>query len=92
MLLLTVSIHIGLLKNDCECEPPLQQLFMFPSIKRNFEKREAWVKLLKRVKDNDMVCSEHFVDGILTFEIPNPILKLGYELKERHPKGTLESL
>ena len=63
---------------------------MFPSIKRNFGKREAWIKLLKRVTadnkkwkpcSNDRVCSEHFVDGIRTVENPNPALKLGYELK-----------
>ena len=40
------EIHTGLLKNDCGCEPPFQ-LYMFLSIKRNFEKREAWIKLLK---------------------------------------------
>ena len=37
-----------LLKNDCGCEPRFL-LYMFPSIKRNFKKREAWMKRLKRV-------------------------------------------
>ena len=71
---------------------------MFPSIKRNFEKREAWIKLLKRVTadnkewkpcGNDRVCSEHFVDGIPTVENPNPTVKLGYELKQTKPRQTL---
>ena len=74
---------------------------MFPSIKRNFEKREAWIKLLKRVTadnkewkpcGNDRVCSEHFVDGIPTVENPNPTLKLGYELKQNQGELYLESL
>ena len=36
------EIQTGLLKNDCGCEPPFR-LYMFPSIKRTFEKREAWI-------------------------------------------------
>ena len=42
------EMHTGFLKNDCGCEPAFR-LYIFPSIKRNFEKREAWIKLLKRV-------------------------------------------
>ena len=66
------EIYTAFLKNNCGCEPPFR-LSMFPSIKRNFGKREAWITLLKRViadnKEwkpcgNDSVCSEHFVDGI----------------------------
>ena len=91
------EIHTGSLKNDCGCKP-LFRLYMFPSIKINFEKREAWIKLLKRVTadnkewkpcGNDRVCSEHFVDGIPTVENPNPTLKLGYELKQTKPRRTL---
>ena len=71
---------------------------MFPSIKRNFEEREAWIKLLKRVTadnkkwkpfGNERVCIEHFVDGIPTTENPNPTLKLGLELKQTKPRRTL---
>ena len=83
--------HNGILKKHCGCNPPYR-LYMFPSLKRNGEKRKQWVDLLKRVTDHkgpwspcgsDRVCSDHFVDGIPTFENPNPSLKLGYEIKER---------
>ena len=86
--------HAALLKNECGCEPPFP-LYMFPSIKRNFEKREAWIKLLKRVTtenkewkpcSNDRVCREHYVDGIPTVENPNPTQ---YELKQTKPRRTL---
>ena len=91
------EVHTGFMKNDCGYEPPFR-LYIFPSIKRNFDKREAWIKLLKRVTadnkewkpcGNDRVCSEHFVDGIPTVENPNPTLKLGYELKQTKPRRTL---
>ena len=36
------EIHTGLLKNDCGFKPPFRR-YMSPSIKRNFEKREAWI-------------------------------------------------
>ena len=71
---------------------------MFPSIKRNSKKREAWTRLLKKVTagnkewkpcGNDKVCSEHLLDGIPTVENPNPTLKLGYELKQTKPRRTL---
>ena len=74
---------------------------MFPSIKRNFKKREAWTRLLKKVTagnkewkpcGNDRVCSEHLLDGIPTVENPNPTLKLGYELKQNQGELYLESL
>ena len=71
---------------------------MFPSITRNYDKRQAWIKLMRRVKPdnsewkpcgNDRVCSEHFVDGIPTVKNPNPTKKLGYELKEPKSRRTL---
>ena len=42
------EIYTGFLKNDVGCEP-LLPLYMFPSIKKNFDKRKARIKLLKRV-------------------------------------------
>ena len=91
------GVHAGLLKGSCGCPQPYR-LYMFPFIKRNHEKRQAWIKLLKRVKadksewkpcGNDRVCSEHFVDGIPTVENPNPTLKLGYDLNKAKPRRTL---
>ena len=42
------EIYTGFLKNDVGCEP-LFPLYMFSSIKKNFGKRKARIKLLKRV-------------------------------------------
>ena len=39
--------HENLLKKNCSCEPPYR-LYMFPSSQRNGEKREAWIRLIKR--------------------------------------------
>ena len=80
------KVHAGLLKGSCGCPQPYR-LYMFPSIKKNHEKRQDWIQLLNRVKSdksewkpcgNDRVCSEHFVDGIPTVENPNLTLKLGF--------------
>lgn len=77
-------------KKTCGCEAPFR-LFLFPSKLRNGEKRKKWTELMRRQTvnktawepcDSDRVCNQHFVDGIPTFENPNPTLKLGYELKE----------
>ena len=71
---------------------------MFPGIKRNFKKREARMKRLKRATadnkewnpcGNDRVSNEHFVDGILSAKNPNPTLKLGYQLKQTKLRRTL---
>ena len=65
--------HGGILKKHCECSPPYR-LYMFPSEKRNMDKRKIWIKLLKRQtaskglwqpRPSDRVCSLHFVDGII---------------------------
>ena len=70
------EIHIGFLKNYGGCEPACR-LYMFPSIKRNLEKREAQMKLSKRVTadnkewkscGNDRACSVDFVDVTPTVE------------------------
>ena len=71
---------------------------MFPGIKRNFKKREAWMKRLKRATadnkkwnpcGNDRVSNEHFVDGIPSAKNHNPTLKLGYQLKQTKLRRTL---
>lgn len=88
---------ILILKKHCGCNPPYR-LYMFPSIKRNGEKRKMWVDLMKRETaqktawspgGSDRVCSDHFVDGIPTNKNPNPALKLGYEIKERKKRRTI---
>ena len=71
----------------CCCDPPFR-LYMFPSIKRNSEKRKQWVQMMKREtvdkkpwtpRGSDRVCSEHFVDGEPTEKNPNPTLHFGYQ-------------
>ena len=71
---------------------------MFPGIKRNFKKREARMKRLKRATadnkewnpcGNDRVSNEHFVDGIPSAKNHNPTLKLGYQLKQTKLRRTL---
>ena len=63
--------HVGMLKKECGCPPPYR-LYMFPSIKLNNDRRQVWIKLMRRVKadksawtpgGNDRVCCDHFVDG-----------------------------
>ena len=87
-------VHVGMLHKDCVCPPPYC-LWMFPSVKLNNERRQVWIKLMRRVTpDNrvwkpcssDRVCSDQFVDGIPTVENPYPSLKLGYEVKETKPR------
>jgi len=89
--------HEGSLKKNCACQPPFR-LYLFPSEKRNLEKRKLWTSLLRRetVKKSawspcasDRVCSEHFVDGIPTVENPNPTLKLGYSIVEKSKRREL---
>ena len=85
---------MGPLKNYSGCESPFR-LYMFSSIKRNFEKEKhelAWIKLLKKVTDHNKewsLCSEDLVDSKPAVENPNPTLKLGYELTQKKPRQTL---
>lgn len=87
------EVPIDMTKENCPCvhdDVPFR-LFMFPSILRNSEKREQWIKLVNRQNpdktpwkpcQSDRVCSEHFVDFYPLVENPNPTLKMGYELKK----------
>ena len=79
--------HVECAEMICCCDPPFR-LFMFPSIKRNSDKRKQWVQLMKRETvdkkpwqpcGSDRVCSKHFVDGEPTEKNPNPTLELGYK-------------
>ena len=81
------EIHAGCQHKSCSCEQPFR-LFKFPSKLRNNERRRIWITKLKRETtkkkpwepgQSDMVCSDHFVDGLPTFENPDPTVHLGYE-------------
>ncbi len=74
------DLHAGKLKQDCPCTPPFH-LHSFSSVKRNFERRKEWIRLINRTTkrntawnpgQSDMVCSIHFIDGEPTVENPNP--------------------
>ena len=43
-------------------------------MRRTTKQKSAWTP-----GDSDMVCSEHFVDGMPTDDDPYPSLRLGYE-------------
>ncbi|XP_066910973.1 uncharacterized protein [Clytia hemisphaerica] len=81
--------HNRMMKMDCGCSPPFQ-LFAFPSVQLNFDKRKIWIQKMNRVKadksswvpvESDRVCSVHFVDGFPTVKHPSPELELGYDPK-----------
>ena len=83
--------HKVSLKKDCGCKEPFK-LYMFPSERRNGDKRKHWIAVMKREtnkktawapRPSDRVCSDHFVDGIPTPENPFPSLKLGYDIQEK---------
>ena len=72
------------------CIPPFK-LYCFPSILRNAELRNKWIRFLKRHnKDktqwkpfqSDRICSIHFV-GCAYEENSVPTLNLGYEVEEK---------
>ena len=86
--------HNGTLKSECCCEAPFR-LFCFPGAVRYSEKREKWVRLMKRQRadksmwipsSSDRVCSRHFVDGIPTVGNPDPALQLGYDAMKVTPR------
>jgi len=90
----TEPTHEGMLHKNCSCKPPFV-LFMFPSEKRNGEKKKEWISLLKRQTEkktawipcgSDRVCSQHFIDGMPTVSNPNPTLNLGYNNLQSKPK------
>ena len=65
------NFHDGVKRGMCGCDPPYK-LYCFPSELRNSQRRQAWMKLLRREGknktnwkpcDSDRVCSNHFVDS-----------------------------
>ena len=91
------EIHVGCLHKACSCDQPLR-LFKFPSKLRNHARRVVWITKLKRETakkkhwkpgQSDMVCSDHFVDGLPTVENPDPTLNLGYEAPKKKVRSQL---
>lgn len=89
--------HHGVLKKECGCEQPFK-LYCFPGPVRYLEKRQKWIKLIKRVnpdksqwqpKSSDRICSIHFVDNVPSVENPNPTLNMGYEMRQSTSRRTL---
>ena len=84
-------------REDCiRCIPPFK-LYCFPSILRNTELRNTWIRALKRQNkdktewkpcESDKVCSIYLVAS--TYEANSvPTLKLGYEVEEKRSRKTL---
>ncbi|XP_057290859.1 uncharacterized protein LOC130613547 [Hydractinia symbiolongicarpus] len=72
---------------ECSCQRPFS-LYCFPSVLRNYEQRQRWIKAMRRInpdksdwvpKQSDRVCSVHFVDGTPSQKYPDPTLELGYD-------------
>ena len=85
------NFHDGVKRGMCGCDPPYKQ-YCFPSELRNSQRRQAWMKLLRREGKNktnwkpcgsDRVCSNHFVDSIPTPANPDPTINMGYEQTTR---------
>ena len=83
---LDCSEHKGLCHGKCPCPRPFT-LHRFPSKLLNSERRDVWIRKIRRVSaknaawtpgESDMVCSEHFVDGHPTVKNPDPTVTLGY--------------
>lgn len=98
LLNLECDIHAGKRRADCSCPPPFR-LYCFPGPKLYQDRRQRWVKLMKRTtakntpwlpKPSDRVCSLHFVDGEPTpQQHPDPSLHLGYDTAPVNPRRTL---
>ena len=81
---------------DCTC-PDLFQLYPFPTLKGDHEKREKWVKSINRKNpktgknwqpsEDDRVCSKHFVDGQPTVDHPCPTVDMGYNYQPKKTSG-----
>ena len=77
---------------DCVC-PDLFQLYPFPTLKGDPEKRNEWVKSFNRKNpktgknwqpsEDDRVCSKHFVDGQPTVAHPCPTVDMGYNYQPK---------
>ena len=78
---------------QCNCQPPFK-LFPFPTVKKDNEMREKWIKMVNRMKNNSRqefydpgkngrICSIHFEDGHPTPKNPLPTLCMGYENAEK---------
>ena len=72
------------------CPPPFV-LFPFPTDAKDSAARQRWANKLKRSMQQSnkpwipyefsRVCSDHFIDGAPTDDLPDPELILGYDTK-----------
>ena len=51
------TIH-NILNENCPCKRPFQ-LFSFPSVKRNYEKRSIWINAMKRKGEKGKTWEPH---------------------------------
>ena len=49
----------------CCCDPPFKLYMLFPSIKRNSDKRKQWVQLMKRQTVDRKTWPRFFADLVL---------------------------
>ena len=70
------------------CIPPFK-LYCFPSIFRNAELRNRWIRdKRKTTSESDRVCSIHFIGQ--AYEASSvPTFNLGYEVEEKKARRTL---
>ncbi|XP_066934270.1 uncharacterized protein [Clytia hemisphaerica] len=76
----------------CNCDPPFK-LHPFPTVKKDYELRMKWIKVINRADDttkgffepgrNARVCSIHFKDGEPSSDNPLPVLSMGYDGAEK---------
>ena len=84
-------------ERDCIHYIPPFKLYCFPSISRNAELRNKWIRALKRQNkdktewkpsESDRDCFIHFVGS--AYEANSPLtLNLGYEVEEKKARRTL---
>ena len=81
------NLHPGTRKGLCPCPEPFR-LFCFHGPKLYKDRRDRWIKLMRRTtvghamwipKPSDRVCSNHFVDKEPTPDHPDPTIHLGYD-------------
>ena len=70
------------------------RLFPFPTVAKDKEKRDRWIKLMNRIESGTKnkvfnpskdarVCPTHFINGEPTVQNPDPVLSLGYDSRRK---------
>jgi len=83
-------------------DPVPFKLYPFPTIKKNPEKRNIWIRNINRQEGSKQKCQDpgkdarvwsiHFVDGEPTDANPHPTENLGYDFESRRKRFFHESL